>query len=157
MLFTAKASVTWSTPTLTHPKLAEKLELRAMTNSQCSREIAVLISSEKGRQVDTEVDPSRDRGTEEGGYPPTDLGIALMQKAPDPNPGRLTDGAAPMWRRQAREYLFTGAIGKLRKPKAHGDLDDCGPAVGNRGDQDDEPATRIVGTYPRDRTISRLR
>lgn len=56
-----------------------------------------------------------------GGFPTSDYGVQLMDKAFDPNNGPLTDKAAPFGRREARRNLFKGALGELRNPKAHGD------------------------------------
>jgi uncharacterized protein (TIGR02391 family) len=56
-----------------------------------------------------------------GGYPESDYGVALMEKAFDPTTGRLIDAQAKNSRKRARQNLFMGALGELRNPKAHGD------------------------------------
>lgn len=56
-----------------------------------------------------------------GGYPVTDFGVELMRKAFDPASGPLRDPSAKKGRLEARRNLFTGAMGELRNPKAHGD------------------------------------
>jgi hypothetical protein len=59
-----------------------------------------------------------------------DHGVALMKKAFNPDAGPLTDMAAkPQSRKARRCELFTGAMGEIRNPKAHGDPTITDPLV----------------------------
>lgn len=53
------------------------------------------------------------------GYPPMDLGVALMRKAFAPENGPLTDTDAPKAEQQALSDLFAGAIGSYKNPQSH--------------------------------------
>jgi hypothetical protein len=70
------------------------------------------------------------KGLRKNGIVEGDHGVLLMKKAFDPNAGPLTDtGAKPPVRKARRCELFTGAMGELRNPKAHGDPTITDPLV----------------------------
>src|SRR5215510_16328627 len=56
-----------------------------------------------------------------GKYAATDYGVALMRKAFDPNTGPLRnpDPAVPFGEREAEAHLFAGAIGCVKNPQSH--------------------------------------
>lgn len=54
-----------------------------------------------------------------GGFGPTDIGVALMRKAFDPESGPLTDMSVPKAEREAMGHLFAGAIGCYKNPSSH--------------------------------------
>lgn len=54
-----------------------------------------------------------------GGYAATDLGVALVRRAFDPNNGPLTKMADPFPEREALAHLFAGAIGSYKNPHSH--------------------------------------
>jgi len=58
-----------------------------------------------------------------GEYADTDLGVGLMRKAYHPETGPLTDMTAPTAEREARFYLFVGAIGAFKNPPSHRRVD----------------------------------
>lgn len=54
-----------------------------------------------------------------GGYPDTEIGVALMRKAFHPEGGPLTDMTKPPGEREALMALFAGAIGSYKNPHSH--------------------------------------
>ena len=56
---------------------------------------------------------------DEGGYQPTDIGVALMRKAFNPQNGPLTNMDVPEAEREALANLFAGAIGSYKNPHSH--------------------------------------
>jgi uncharacterized protein (TIGR02391 family) len=71
----------------------------------------------------------RKKGFGKNGIVQDDCGVALMKNAFDPKLGPLTDMSAKQSRRERRCELFTGAMGELRNPKAHGDPTITDPLV----------------------------
>jgi uncharacterized protein (TIGR02391 family) len=71
----------------------------------------------------------RKKGAGINGITGSEHGVALMKKAFDPKSGPLADKSATLPRRERRRELFTGAIGELRNPKAHGDPSITDPLV----------------------------
>jgi uncharacterized protein (TIGR02391 family) len=58
-----------------------------------------------------------------GNYAETDIGVSLMRKAFHINDGNLTDSSQQPAEKQARSDLFAGAIGSLKNPSSHRDVD----------------------------------
>jgi uncharacterized protein (TIGR02391 family) len=56
---------------------------------------------------------------EAGGFPDTDIGVALMRKAFDKHSGPLVDQSQPEPERDALAQLFAGAIGSYKNPHSH--------------------------------------
>jgi uncharacterized protein (TIGR02391 family) len=56
---------------------------------------------------------------EVGGYPPEDIGVALMRKAFAAGSGPLADHTAPVAEQEALAHLFAGAIGSYKNPHSH--------------------------------------
>jgi uncharacterized protein (TIGR02391 family) len=54
-----------------------------------------------------------------GGFAATDIGVALMRKAFDPQQGPLTDKSQPLAERDALSSLFAGAMGSYKNPHSH--------------------------------------
>jgi Protein of unknown function (Hypoth_ymh) len=70
------------------------------------------------------------KGLRKNGIVEGEHGVRLMKKAFDPDAGPLTDMGAKTPARKARRCeLFTGAMGELRNPKAHGDPTITSPLV----------------------------
>lgn len=63
-----------------------------------------------------------------GGYPLTEVGIALMRKAFDSSNGPLTDQSLPPAERESLAHLFTGAIGSYKNPQSHRSVSITDPA-----------------------------
>jgi len=58
-----------------------------------------------------------------GGYAETYIGVKLMRKAFNVETGNLTDKNQQISERQARSNLFAGAIGALKNPGSHRDVE----------------------------------
>lgn len=58
-----------------------------------------------------------------GKYDDTDIGVALMRKAFNVNDGNLTDPNQQPAEKQARSDLFAGAIGSLKNPGSHREVE----------------------------------
>jgi hypothetical protein len=57
-----------------------------------------------------------------GDYPDSDIGVALMRKAFNPEKGPLADMAVVPAEREAVMHLFSGAIGYAKNPTSHRDV-----------------------------------
>ena len=58
-----------------------------------------------------------------GGYAETDIGVSLMRKAFHVDDGNLTDPNQQPAEKQARSDLFAGAIGSLKNPSSHREVE----------------------------------
>ena len=58
-----------------------------------------------------------------GGYAETDIGVKLMRKAFNVKNGDLTDQNQQEAEKEARFFLFVGAIGAYKNPGSHRDVD----------------------------------
>ncbi len=58
-----------------------------------------------------------------GNYDDTDIGVALMRKAFNVDDGNLTDPNQQPAEKQARSDLFAGAIGSLKNPGSHREVE----------------------------------
>ena len=58
-----------------------------------------------------------------GNYAESDLGVSLMRDAFHPEDGALTDSNQQQAEKQARSDLFAGAIGSLKNPSSHRDVE----------------------------------
>ena len=58
-----------------------------------------------------------------GNYAETDIGVSLMRKAFHINDGNLTDSSQQPAEKQARSDLFAGAIGSLKNPGSHREVE----------------------------------
>ena len=66
-----------------------------------------------------------------GNFADTDIGVALMRKAFQPETDPLTDGSAPKAEQQALSDLCAGAIGSYKNPHSHRSVTiPAGEAVG---------------------------
>ena len=58
-----------------------------------------------------------------GNYAEADIGVSLMRDAFHPEDGALTDSSQQQAEKQARSDLFAGAIGSLKNPGSHRDVE----------------------------------
>jgi uncharacterized protein (TIGR02391 family) len=91
---------------LLHPAIAERAWIAVMRNEF---DAAVLFSF---KAVEVAV-------REAGGFADTEIGVALMRKAFNPDNGPLTRLTDPAAEREALMQLFVGAIGSYKNPHSH--------------------------------------
>lgn|SRR3990167_3913521 len=92
--------------TLLHPFIADRVWI-ALARGEFSDAVFIAF-----RTVEEHVRKA-------GGFEPTDVGVALMRRAFNPDNGPLSDMAQPAAERDALMHLFAGSIGSYKNPHSH--------------------------------------